>query len=62
MTQKEKQNNFIKEFSKISISKICKENKIDNTSISKCKASDEKTEKVYNELKNKLIKLLLNEV
>ena len=56
--------NYIKNYSNTSISKICKELNIDNTTISKGTASEEKISKVFNELLkqniNNLIEVLKN--
>lgn len=57
--------NYIKNYSNTSISKICKELNIDNTTISKGTASEEKFEKVFkylikNEINN-IIEVLENE-
>ena len=57
--------NYIKNYSNTSISKICKELNVDNTTISKGTASEEKIEKVFkylvkNEINN-IIEVLENE-
>lgn len=48
---------FILSFSKISISKICKELNIDRQNILNGKASEETTKKLYDELRKRLTKL-----
>lgn len=54
---KDKYLTFILNFSKISISSICKELKIDRQNILNGKASEETTKKLYDELISRLEKL-----
>lgn len=54
---KDKYLDFINSFSKISISSICKELKIDRQNILNGKASEETTKKLYDELISRLGKL-----
>lgn len=55
---------YIKKCGSVSVAKICKELNIDNTTISKGTASEEKISKVFNELLkqniNNLIEVLKN--
>ena len=55
---KEEYLKFIKEYSKISVSKICREKKIDRSCVMRGKSSEEKTKILYDELINELKKLL----
>jgi hypothetical protein len=54
---KDKYLTFILNFSKISISSICKDLKIDRQNILNGKASEETTKKLYDELISRLDKL-----
>lgn len=54
---KDKYLKFIKDFSKISISSICKDLNINRENILKGKASEQTTKKLYDELKNQLSKI-----
>lgn len=54
---KEKDINFIKNFSSIKLSEILKKNKIDPSNFYKGKISEEKTKLIKNELDKKLIGL-----
>ena len=55
---KEEYLKFIKEYSKISVSKICREKGIDRSCVMRGKSSEEKTKILYDELINELKQLL----
>ncbi len=54
---KDKYLKYIRQFSQINISKLCKELKIDRQNILNGKASEETTKKLYDELISRLDKL-----
>lgn len=58
---KEKYLKFIKDFSSISITQICKDQKIDRSCVLRGRSSEEKTMILYNELIKKIKELIEKE-
>ena len=61
MTKKEKNHQFIRNFSKITISGICKKLNVERQNIILGTASEEKIEKVKEEIKKEIAKLYIGE-
>ena len=55
---KEKDLQFIKDFSSINISQICKDLKVDRSNVLRGRASEETTNKVRKEIENRLATLM----
>jgi len=58
---KEKYLKFIKDFSSISVTQICKDQKIDRSCVLRGRSSEEKTRILYDELMKKLKDLIERE-
>lgn len=58
---KEKYLEFIKNFSSISVSKICKDKKIDRSCVMRGRSSEQRTKELYDELLKQLKELIENE-
>lgn len=55
---KEKDLNFIKEFSKITISQVCRDLKVDRGNLMNGRASEENTNRIKAEIEKRLSKLM----
>ena len=58
---KEKYLKFIKDFSSISVAQICKDQKIDRSSVLRGRSSEEKTRILYDELMKQIKELIERE-
>lgn len=58
---KEKYLKFIKDFSSISVTQICKDQKIDRSCILRGRSSEEKTRILYDELMKQILEILPKE-
>ena len=58
---KESDLNFIKEFSKITISQVCRDLEVDRGNLINGRSSEETTNRVKTEIKNRLVKLMMED-